>query len=588
MSVSKDYEKSLQKKVRKDNGIFYTQREIANYISRKSIDYWLEENSNNLTNIRILDPSCGTGIFLMACFDYLLELYQKEFPNSTTIEKEILENNLFGVDIDKEALAILQQEFYQKTNHLCKNIRHGNSLISDKTISDFGFDWQKEFLHGFDVIVGNPPYVDIRMIKTEEKDYFNIHFRQKNNFDLYTLFIERGLELMNKNGVLSFIVPRLLISNSTFSAIRSMMFENEIKEINLLKEKVFEDAEVESVIFLLKKAIPKATFKGKIGLDSFETLHLEKYKNGMSLILQPKEIIQIFERFENIQNNTFTELENIVEIARGLELGKSTLEKVQFSKNDKVGIFAGNAIGKYSFDKDFVFYVEENEIKPYLKTLSSEYTNYPRLLMRRVAKFPIATLLLEGEPFINNLNTVYNLILKEEQKANFDKLFLLAILNSTFLRFYCEKKLSSDEKLFPYLRIEQIKLFPIPIISSEKQEIIIQKVNELLEFQKELDNQNRSFIKILKADFKINKLSKKLKNWSDLEYSEFINEVDKKNILSFQEKKKWLISFEAEQKISISLSRKRYNLDQEIDELIFNLYQINKKEKQIIFDSLSQ
>ena len=75
----------------------------------------------------------------MACFDYLLELYQKEFPNSTIIQKEILENNLYGIDIDKEALTILQEEFYQKTNHFCKNIRQGNSLISDTTISNFAF-----------------------------------------------------------------------------------------------------------------------------------------------------------------------------------------------------------------------------------------------------------------------------------------------------------------------------------------------------------------------------------------------------------------------------------------------------------------
>ncbi len=590
MSNSKNHEKSLQKTVRKQKGVFYTQKEIAKYMSRKSIDYWLEENETNkgkLKNVKILDPSCGAGVFLMECFDYLVELNQKEFPNSLAIESEIVENNLFGVDIDEKALSILQDEFYQKTNHFCKNIKHGNSLISDKTLSDFAFDWNAEFNHQFDIIVGNPPYVDIRMIKTSEKEYFNLHFKQKNNFDLYTLFIERGLELLKEKGVLSFIVPRPLITNSTFSPIRSLMFENEIKEINLLEEKVFEDAEVESVIFLLKKGVSKSTFKAKIGSQSFQTPHLESYKNGVSIVLQPQEIVQIFKRFTK-ENQEFTELENVTEIARGLELGKSTLEKThQFSLN-RVGIFAGNAIGKYSFDKEFIFYVDEKSLIPYLKNLSKEYTDYSRLIMRRVAKFPIATLINEGEPFLNNLNTVYNLILKHDEKGktNFDKLFLLAILNSTFIRFYCEKKLNSDEKLFPYLRIEQLKSFPIPIASLEKQKEITKKVKQLLSLEEKLDNQNRDFIQILKAEFDKEKTSKKLKNWSNLEWKDFVTQIDKTNTLDFKEKKKWLSIFEEEKKTSLSLQRKFYKLDTEIDNLIFEFYKITEEEKRLIFESL--
>ncbi len=109
MSNSKNHKKSLQKTVRKQKGVFYTQKEIARYMSRKSIDYWLEENETNkgkLKNVRILDPSCGAGIFLMECFDYLVELNQKEFPNSLAIESEIVENNLFGVYIDEKAISL--------------------------------------------------------------------------------------------------------------------------------------------------------------------------------------------------------------------------------------------------------------------------------------------------------------------------------------------------------------------------------------------------------------------------------------------------------------------------------------------------
>jgi len=134
-----------------------------------------------------------------------------------------------------------------------------------------GFDWAKEFpqlcddkgnWQGFDAIVGNPPYIDIRNIKEHYKSFYNIFYKeQKNNFDLYSLFIQRALSLLKSEGVLSFIVPKPILYNSTFKPIRKIIFENTLNQIYVPDKLVFDKVFVETVIlFIEKKKTPNNEF----------------------------------------------------------------------------------------------------------------------------------------------------------------------------------------------------------------------------------------------------------------------------------------------------------------------------------------
>src|SRR5690606_27500786 len=228
---------------RKKDGVFYTPKYITKYIventigklcvekkaelditdeayqpakqrSRKRLDN-LNLYRNWLLQLTICDPACGSGAFLNQALDFLInehryidELsakYNKDAFILSDVEKSILENNLFGVDLNEESVEIAKLSLWLRTaqpnrklNDLSDNIKCGNSLIDDVSVAgDKAFNWEKEFPQifakgGFDVIIGNPPYGIF--IDKASQDYFVDHFPLTNyKINLYILFIERML-----------------------------------------------------------------------------------------------------------------------------------------------------------------------------------------------------------------------------------------------------------------------------------------------------------------------------------------------------------------------------------------------------------
>ena len=162
----------------------------------KELDGKLQAYRNWLLQITICDPACGSGAFLNQALDFLIhehhyvdELQAKLLIKSIVfedVENHILEKNIFGVDINEESVEIAKLSLWLRTaqkgrklNSLNNNIKCGNSLIDDAAVAgDKAFSWQKEFSTvfdkgGFDVIIGNPPYVFARdKISQREKDYY--------------------------------------------------------------------------------------------------------------------------------------------------------------------------------------------------------------------------------------------------------------------------------------------------------------------------------------------------------------------------------------------------------------------------------
>ena len=112
--------------------------------------------------------------------------------------------------------------------------------------------------------------------------------------------------------------------------------------------------------------------------------------------------------------NTFSKFDSVSKIIRGLELGKRTLERIEESEKS-IQLFAGEAIEKYTRFEDKFYHVNKDDLIKYLK-LNKDFEKYPRLLMRRVAQEPISTIFESGESLLNNLNSVYNIILNEDSE----------------------------------------------------------------------------------------------------------------------------------------------------------------------------
>lgn len=299
---------------RKKDGVFYTPQYITKYIventvgklckekkaelgideseyftdkkrqvaTKKALIQRLDAYRDWLLQISICDPACGSGAFLNAALNFLItehklidEMSAKiegaaiVFPN---IENSILENNLYGVDINEESVEIAKLSLWLRTakphrklNSLNNNIKCGNSLIDDPGIAgDKAFNWAIEFPKvfekgGFDVVIGNPPYLRVQGLReNHEKEtvfYEHNYSSATGRFDFYVLFMERGFSLLNKDGVLSFILPHKFINADFGVGIRGFIYNNRALKylVSFGAEQVFNDASVYTCIIGLSQ-----------------------------------------------------------------------------------------------------------------------------------------------------------------------------------------------------------------------------------------------------------------------------------------------------------------------------------------------
>ncbi|MBK8143866.1 MAG: N-6 DNA methylase [Bacteroidetes bacterium] len=294
---------------RKKDGVFYTPKYITKYIVENTVgtlcknkkeelqlqeeDYHLltkkakkqlfdtlQTYSNWLLQITIIDPACGSGAFLNQALEYLINEHKwiSELEANVTdssivfdVESSILENNIFGVDINEESVEIAKLSLWLRTarkgrklNSLNNNIKCGNSLIDDVDIAgDKAFNWQEQFPHifekgGFDVVIGNPPYAS-GIFTTTEKHYLNREYSiAQYQLDLYVLFMQKGIDILNVNGFISYITPNSWLKNLMMSECRLLILNN-LQLVTIIPNlpNVFVDASVYSMIFNAIKTKPQ-------------------------------------------------------------------------------------------------------------------------------------------------------------------------------------------------------------------------------------------------------------------------------------------------------------------------------------------
>ncbi|NOZ91270.1 MAG: N-6 DNA methylase, partial [Epsilonproteobacteria bacterium] len=304
---NKSFDKRESK--RKKDGVFYTPAYITKYIvdntlgklceekkkeldiidieikkgtraiTKDKINKNLESYKEWLLSLKILDPACGSGAFLNQALEFLIEEHnqlQREFAKlgnilfTYEVEKSILENNLYGVDINTGAVEIAKLSLWLRTasrgrslTSLADKIKVGNSLIDDKSVVDNAFVWEEKFSEvfeqgGFDVVIGNPPYVSAKNLNKKHKKYFAIKYKTaKSQYDLYTLFIEQGLSIIKNDKYLSYIIPNKFLVTDYGKFIRELLIKktNLVNFKDLSNKNIFEDASVYPVIIVLKKLI---------------------------------------------------------------------------------------------------------------------------------------------------------------------------------------------------------------------------------------------------------------------------------------------------------------------------------------------
>jgi type I restriction-modification system DNA methylase subunit len=286
------FELTAKKRRRKEQGIYYTPRFVTDYIVKETVGRFLKERSHNeIINMKILDPACGSGSFLIRAYDELLNYHsdQRGKPVSQLDQWErlpILTGNIYGVDLDMQAVEIARLNLLLRSlarretlPSLADNIRCGNSLISgtEKELkSYFGnswrekkpFNWEQEFADimargGFDVVIGNPPYVNEargnKELFRELKKLPQLEAYYEKNMDLFNYFIEIGLDLLKEGGFLGYIIPSYWQDRTGATLLRrKIVQETNIEHLAELGEfKVFAEAPGQhNNIVMLQKVPP--------------------------------------------------------------------------------------------------------------------------------------------------------------------------------------------------------------------------------------------------------------------------------------------------------------------------------------------
>jgi len=295
-------------KKRKKYGIYYTPEPVVEFIVRKTVGERLEKCSQpaEVSAIKILDPACGSGSFLIKNVDIINQWYRTfraaNSPSNssvgpldthllrTDVEEAIFTDNLFGVDSDPQAVEITILNLSLKAvtpkkrlPYMGDNIKCGNSIVSSASLNwqiHFSnpelmraFDWDTEFngiieTGGFDFVVGNPPYVTMEKLP-EYQEYCKVNYPEvysgKNDFHYY--FLTKGIQLLREKGLLGFITSRYFIEAKYARKLRKYILENTaIKAIiDFGNYQVFDGVSVlTSIMFLEKNSLLNERQNNKI------------------------------------------------------------------------------------------------------------------------------------------------------------------------------------------------------------------------------------------------------------------------------------------------------------------------------------
>ena len=638
---------------RKKDGIFYTPKYITKYIVENSIKNWLDDKRKELgedklpeltekdfeikysskksderiysknykkhiefwtkyreavKNIKIVDPACGSGAFLITAFEYLLNynnyLNDKIFDLTGTKDlfsdttKEILQNNIFGVDLNKESVEITKLSLWLKTANKNKtlatlenNIKCGNSLIDDIEIAEeLAFDWEKEFPQvfkngGFDVVVGNPPYVSAEYISEIEKKYYEkIYYSASGRQNLYIIFYEKALNILKKSANLGFITPYTILKNMYYKEIREFILKNaKILEIVDFKGiTVFEDAGVDSIIFMLKKEQKeeyKITYISNIRIFENQLYDIDFFSNQK--ILEKEDLSMQFSKNDELisrilEDKNILKLKEIVDFKQGIITGGNKKYLVLEKKDMCEKVLTGADFNRYrlSNSNQYIIYDTKKLHRPRKREL---FEIKEKLLLRQTGAFPIC--MIDNDQYFT-LDTVHNGILKRD---NFDIKYVMLLLNSKFLRFIYENMINESGKLFAQVKIIYIDELPIKEISLEAQKPFIKKADKMLFLNKNLQELSQKFQRLLTRKFELEKLSTKLQDWYLLNFLEFIKELKKAKIkLSLKDEMEWEEIFLENKEEAEKIKNEIEMTDKEIDRMAYELYGLNEEEIEII------
>lgn len=451
--------------VRKAGGVYYTPQYIVNYIVDNTIGKLIEDKTpKEISKMRFSDIACGSGSFLITVYERLLDyhkrwyldhpeqakkdgciLYEGAYRLSLQQKKDILTNNIYGVDLDSQAVEVTQLSLYLKLLEdettatandtwvmfkekllpdLSRNIVNGNSLIGTDILEGnlFDFDEEKKLKPmdfdktfpeimksgGFDAIVGNPPYVRIQTlneISRESVEFFKEKYQsaKKGNYDIYILFVEQSINLLNKSGLLGYIIPSKFFTTDYGHGLRGLITQKQILNtiVDFSHFQVFKNATTYTcLLFLINKNISHFYYS-KVDSNNLSSISFTQI-DGSTL---NSDAWTFFNKNEDSLNNKlFSTSLHLIDLPSLISRGSS-------SGNDDI-FCVTKKDGKYYTRKGIMIDLEEEILRVPIYSTDFKRYKYLREHEERII-FPYTiqndkAMLLDEKFFKSNFPKTYN------------------------------------------------------------------------------------------------------------------------------------------------------------------------------------
>lgn len=525
---------------RKESGIYYTPPYVVDYIVQNTLGELLKDQTpEEVSKIKVLDPACGSGSFLIKAYDYFKDYYEVEnekirqqkekliedirqangsqmnFENTEAyefkeyggFEQEILRNNIHGVDLDGQAVEIASVNLMLKALKpgerlppiLGENIKVGNSLISGSEgdlRKYFGtewrtktsINWKEEFKNafgsasnngdnGFDVIIGNPPYIRVDVLSKSDKKYWQDHFESPyGKYDIYFLFIEMGIKLLKSGGRLGFIVSNKFLVADYGKKLRDFILENCIIEkiIDASNIDVFKDASIYPVIIILRKELTEAKRISAI-VKSTEIQNTDDFIKGNYIENSiPQKVFYDFEDKFILINLTQQKLDILQKvdknsellreyciISEGLHTGGDDKFIIQNIKSDARKVLRGRGVIRYGLlnSDNYIDMEKYREFFPKI-TPREQKLDEDKIVIQEFALRPTASIDYD-KSFC--LGSIYFATPKKEINLK----YLLGILNSQLLNYLYRMLFDITHMRGGYIKFRTNYLGQMPIHPSD-------------------------------------------------------------------------------------------------------------------------
>jgi type I restriction-modification system DNA methylase subunit len=653
---------------RKRDGIFYTPDYIVRYIVENTLGTYLREeeerlkiefrlkgdiNDSNyaqrerkayikynefLSNVKVVDPACGSGAFLVYVFDYLLAEHtrvgkilelDKGIASFGEVYKNILQRNIYGVDLNEESVEITKLSLWlksaqkgKKLTSLDSNIKCGNSLIAEPDVAGKkAFSWGEEFEEimkggGFDVVVGNPPYVRQELIK-DQVPYLSSHYASHSGkADLYVYFFELATRLLKDNGFFGFISSGKFIEANYGKPLieyltKSVKFES---IVNFGDLEVFEGVTAYPLIMIARKSQMSGTFKyTKIDSLNFGSIDSAVSKDSVDQTMGG--FIENSHKFHDpkvssllshirVDSVGFTELFPAPTIGIKTGLNKAYQTSVGlpyvFGRDIKKyqPVEGSGIIFPYKWTSSGYELLPENEVPELERLLSYKQ----ELSQRAIISEGISSGVKKWYEYqqINkqlNFDLKYIVYPNVSLGTNFTfsegniidmtgfiipshSRYLLAVLNSSLFRFFIQHTAISRRGGYHEFKNQYITQFPVKKVGDDKIKEFESRVDARLERSKELDILSKRFKQLIGTDLKGSSWPIKINKWWVLEYSDFVSAL--KLNMSYEQKDELFSLFDKYRSECVELDNQTKKIDMELDQLVYSIYNLNPQEIALI------